>query len=259
MLLIRWISTEIRIFAYLQNTVLVVCFLGIGLGCFTSKKPINMRDMLIPLFFLVLLLAIPTTRNALGNISEMLSILGDFVIWHYPISNSFWMTLFYVAVGLVITLLLMILILDIFIPIGRLLGRLMDSHPRIIWAYSVNVAGSLLGTWLFVLLSICYQPPVIWLIVMGFFLVFFLGGFSTKGKINLALLIVIIILSWFAGKESSLEVLWSPYQKLVLKESDPRQGDVGKYLLKVNNTGYQAMLDLSDVHTKSHPRIFLWR
>ena len=50
MLLIRWISTEIRIFAYLQNTVLVVCFLGLGLGCFTSKQPINMRNMLVPLF-----------------------------------------------------------------------------------------------------------------------------------------------------------------------------------------------------------------
>ena len=134
-----------------------------------------MRDMLIPLFFLVMLLAIPTTRNALGNISEMLSFLGDFVIWHNAISNSFWITLFYVTLGLTLTFLLMILIVDIFIPIGRLLGRLMDSHPRIIWAYSVNVAGSLLGTWLFVLLSIFYQPPVIWLIVMGFSLIFFLG------------------------------------------------------------------------------------
>ncbi len=33
MLLIRWIGTEIRIFAYLQNTILIVCFLGLGLGC----------------------------------------------------------------------------------------------------------------------------------------------------------------------------------------------------------------------------------
>jgi spermidine synthase len=256
MLLIRWISTEIRIFAYLQNTVLVVCFLGLGLGCFTSKQPINMRNMLVPLFCIVLLLAIPITRNALGHISEMLSFLGDFVIWNYVISNSFWKTLFYVTVGLAVTFLLMTWILEIFIPIGRLLGRLMDSHPRIIWAYSVNVAGSLLGTWLFVLLSIFYQPPVIWLIVMAFFLIFFLGGFSTKGKINLALLIGIIILSYFAGQESSLAVLWSPYQKLVLKESDPREGGVGKYMLTVNNTGYQAMLNLSDGHTKSHPKDF---
>ena len=37
LLLIRWIGTEIRIFAYLQSTVLVVCFLGIGVGCFAAR------------------------------------------------------------------------------------------------------------------------------------------------------------------------------------------------------------------------------
>ena len=41
LLLIRWIGTEVRIFAYLQNTVLVVCFLGLGIGCFTSRGPIH--------------------------------------------------------------------------------------------------------------------------------------------------------------------------------------------------------------------------
>ena len=61
MLLIRWIGTEVRIFAYLQNTILVVCFLGLGLGCFTSHQPINLRDMLLPLCFLVLLFAVPIT------------------------------------------------------------------------------------------------------------------------------------------------------------------------------------------------------
>ncbi|MCX5892776.1 MAG: hypothetical protein NTW80_07365, partial [Deltaproteobacteria bacterium] len=77
MLLIRWIGTEIRIFAYLQNTVLVVCFLGLGLGCFTSRKPIRLRDMLLPLFILVLLLAIPITRTGLSSTSDLLSVLGD--------------------------------------------------------------------------------------------------------------------------------------------------------------------------------------
>ena len=43
MLLIRWIGTEIRIFAYLQNTVLVVCFLGLGMGCFTCRRSIALR------------------------------------------------------------------------------------------------------------------------------------------------------------------------------------------------------------------------
>ena len=55
MLLICWIGTEVRIFAYLQNTVLVVCFLGLGLGLFTSRQPYTLRQMLVRLALLVLL------------------------------------------------------------------------------------------------------------------------------------------------------------------------------------------------------------
>lgn len=43
LLIIRWIGTEIRIFAYLQNTVLVVCFLGLGLRFMSSRDPIRPR------------------------------------------------------------------------------------------------------------------------------------------------------------------------------------------------------------------------
>src|SRR5437762_4341853 len=77
LLLIRWVSTEIRIFAYLQNTVLVVCFLGLGMGCWTCRQPARPRDALIPLFLLTLLLAIPLTRQGLGKISQLFSVLND--------------------------------------------------------------------------------------------------------------------------------------------------------------------------------------
>ncbi len=49
MMLIRWIGTEIRIFAYLQNTVLIVCFFGLGMGCFTCRQPIHLRRTIIAL------------------------------------------------------------------------------------------------------------------------------------------------------------------------------------------------------------------
>ena len=225
MLLIRWIGTEIRIFAYLQNTVLVVCFLGLGMGCFTSRKPIIMRNMLMPLLVLVLLLAIPMTKSGLGSTTQMLSVLGDLLIWNYTVTSSPWLTIVFVILGLGITYLLMALLLDIFVPIGRILGRLMDEHPKTIWAYSVNVAGSLVGTWLFVLLSIWYQPPLTWFLVLGVLTFFFLSKTSRLWKLNCGLLVGIIILSYFAGWEpGALEVIWSPYQKLVLKHPDRQHG-----------------------------------
>jgi len=255
MVFIRWISTEIRIFAYLQNTVLVVCFMGLGLGCFTSRQPIILRQMLLHLFFLVSLFAIPLSRTALGYISEMLSVLDDFVMWGHIISTGFWFTIFNIVVGLGLTYFFMVIIVDVFVPIGRLLGRLMDDHPKTIWAYSVNVAGSLAGIWLFVLMSVFYQPPVTWFAVFGLLTFFFIDKDRRGWKVNLILIISIIALSWFAGKNfGSMEVIWSPYQKLTIKEAGKNTWDIGKYTVNVNNTGYQTIIDLSDSNTQSNPQ-----
>ena len=38
LLLIRWVSSEIRIFAYFKNFVLIACFLGFGLGFQLSRR-----------------------------------------------------------------------------------------------------------------------------------------------------------------------------------------------------------------------------
>ena len=63
-LFIRWIGTEIRIFAHLQNTIPVVCFLGPGIGMFTSSRPMEIKQSLIPMTIFLFLMAIPITRLA---------------------------------------------------------------------------------------------------------------------------------------------------------------------------------------------------
>jgi spermidine synthase len=246
LMLIRWLGTEVRIFAYLQNTVLVVCFLGLGLGCFTFRQRIAIRSMLLPFLFLTLLLAIPVSRQGLGQISVLLSVLRDFEIWEKGVSRSFFATIGMVGLGLAMTYLLMVLILDIFVPIGRLMGRLINDHPRTIWAYSVNVAGSLLGIWCFVLLSVLFQPPITWVAAVAVLVLPFLRQPPGHPKLNYAVLLGIVGLSWFAGHEpNALEVVWSPYQKLVLRETDPHSPQIGQYQINVNNVGYQELIDLS--------------
>lgn len=135
----------------------------------------------------------------------------------------------------------------------------MDEHPRTIWAYSVNVSGSLVGTWLFVLLSVFYQPPLTWFVVMGALLLFFFGKRNRAWNLNIGLLIGIIALSWVAGQEAgSLEIIWSPYQKLVTRgvktPNEQNIGSIGSYTIDVNNADYQEMIDLSQVVTRSNPQ-----
>jgi spermidine synthase len=251
MLLIRWIGTEVRIFAYLQNTILIACFLGLGIGCFTSRQPIQLKRSLLSITFLVLLLAIPISRDTFGRISDFLNLIGDMVIWGGIVTTSPVVGILLILLGLALTYALLIIIVDIFVPFGRLLGRLMDEHTNTIVAYSVNVAGSLLGTWLFVFLSFLYQPPFTWFIVFCGLVVILIIWLKQDIKLNLLFLLAILVLSWFAGLvPGSIDTIWSPYQKLVVADV-PQDFPFGKYIVRVNNTGYQAMIDLSDSVTAS--------
>lgn len=255
LMLIRWIGTEVRIFAYLQNTVLVVCFLGLGVGCFSCREPVSFRALLLHLLILVLLFAIPLTREGLGTISAMLGAAGDFVIWQEAISTSMVQTFIFVVLGLTMTYCLMWLVWEMFVPIGRLLGRLMNDHPRTIWAYSVNVAGSLLGILLFVLLSVLDQPPFTWLVVLAVMLLFFLGQNGRQRWLDTGLLLAVLVLGWFAGQQAgALEVHWSPYQKLVLLDAASDDSGVDHRIITVNNAGYQVMIDLRREHVAAYPQ-----
>ncbi len=251
MLLIRWIGTEIRIFAYLQNTILVVCILGLGIGCFTCRQPIALRQTLMPIAFLVLLLAIPFTRRGLADVAQALSLLSDLVIWARAITLKPSVTVTVVALGLATVYMLLVLVVDAFVPLGRILGRLVNLHPDPIQAYSANIAGSLLGTWLFVGLSALYQPPVVWFLVIACLaLPFALQPRRGRG-VTLALLTALIPLSWFAEQvPGAMRVVWSPYQKLTLRAPDRDAGEIGDYVITVNNTGYQMMADLSAARSR---------
>src|SRR5229473_971321 len=61
LLLIRWISSEITIFAYFKNFVLIACYLGFGLGCYLSRRAINLMALCVPLIALALLCEFPST------------------------------------------------------------------------------------------------------------------------------------------------------------------------------------------------------
>jgi spermidine synthase len=250
LLLIRWIGTEIRIFAYLQNTVLVVCFLGLGIGLFTSERRAPVTRGLTALVMLAALLAIPPSRAVLTELSTFLSVLGEINIWAQGLPASSGQTVLGLTLGLAVTLVVMVLVMEPFIPIGRLLGRLMDEHPQPIVAYSINVAGSLAGIWLFVGLSRLNQPPLVWFLVLAVLGLPWVFQDHRVNWVRVGLLAAVVPLVGFAqASTGAVETIWSPYQRLDL--FDVRGGALpqspsASYRVLVNNTGYQVVLDLSD-------------
>jgi spermidine synthase len=242
-LLIRWIGTEINIFAYLQNTILVICFLGLGMGCFSCRKRIRLPMTLIPLLVLLVAMSVPVTRSTLQNTSVYLSVIGDLITWNMGDTATWQDTVLFAGLGLLLTFGLLLLVWMSFVP----LGRLMDDHPKVILAYSINVAGSLVGIWLFAGLSAAYQPPLVWFAVAA---VLFLAFVDRRGPYrwrDVALVASLVVGAGLAGRSPEAdEVVWSPYQKLELTQEGQR--------IEVNNTGYQVLLDLSGDHTRANPR-----
>src|SRR6266516_625159 len=83
LLLIRWISSEIRIFAYFKNFVLIACFLGFGLGCYLCRRSIVVLALLAPLLFLTLIIHLPwlPLRGVIASLPTLLGATSEVQIW----------------------------------------------------------------------------------------------------------------------------------------------------------------------------------
>jgi spermidine synthase len=146
-----------------------------------------------------------------------------------------------------------------FIPLGRILGRLLDEHPRPILAYSLNVAGSLVGTWLLVALSLLHLSPAWWFACVALLALPFVS--RGAGRLGEGLLLIGLVTGAAIASHApqALESLWSPYQKLVLEEQP--EDEIGEYIIHVNNIGYQAILDLDRARVEADPKHYAeaWR
>src|SRR5258708_39682992 len=67
---IRWIAVEVRIFAYFKNLALLLCFLGFGMGCALSKKPLRWLAAIESLLRLLLVIRLPLVS---ARLLELLS------------------------------------------------------------------------------------------------------------------------------------------------------------------------------------------
>jgi len=237
MSLLRWISTEVRIFAYVNNLVLLACFLGMGLGCQYAKRDPKPIVTLLSLLALILLV----TNRFFGEAPILLSIFSDSHVWFAAQRQA---VILQLAVGLVSTLTMFALILTVFFPLGQILGRLFNERRDIVAAYSLNIAASLVGIWVFNELSFAYTPPWFWFATaVGCLSAFIVWTTGSLGVLcgGVAVLLVMAGQPMATGQT----VLWSPYQKLQVSPLQ-RQPFSKEYHVSVNNVNYMLLLDLSD-------------
>jgi len=263
LLLIRWISTEVRIFAYLQSSILVACLLGLGMGCFASGRRPDIRMTVLPLVIISAFLSVPELRAGFTSISMILAGQGGFPAWGTGAAEMFHgMTAVAIfVVSMAMTGVMLFLVWVAFIPLGQMIGGLIERHDDTVAAYSINIFGSLVGIALFTVLSVMNSGPVVWFVVVGLLLLPLVHGLQARRGLNMAMLVVVpatvAIGVWW---QSADEVIWSPYQKLALEtlhHSDAATGFAfDTHRVYVNNTGYQEALDLRPKTLRQAPSIF---
>ena len=152
--------------------------------------------------------------------------------------------------GGVLTFVFAGLIWKIMVPPGARLAALLNEDSNTISAYSINIFGSLVGIWLFSLLSYFSFPPVIWFVVLVLLsipLVASNNNFHKRGFIFLALIIVFPLIGGYL--EPAKEIRWSPYQKL---EIFPQPNNPTEFEVAVNNSGYQQIQNNSIAYVRQN-------
>ncbi len=253
MLMIRWVSSEVRIFAYFKNFVLVACFLGFGLGCYLCRRRLQLSAIILPLLLLTAILKSPISplRHTMSALPQLLGGGVEVHVWGVPAAPASWGGMF-LAMAVVVPL--FAVIATTFIPFGQLVGWYLENAPNGVAAYSVNILASLAGIAAFTLLCFLYQPPWVWFMVAGIFslLVFWRhpAGRKALGATFLACVALLAVPDY-----SNATSYWSPYQKLILQPLY-RNGQIDTYALNTNDAWYQKVVNLSPAFVQSHPEEF---
>jgi hypothetical protein len=129
MMTIRWISSEIRAFAYFKNLVLVACFLGFGLGCYFCRRRVQMSALIAPLLVLTVLLKTPLSplHQVVAALPQMLGGGTEVDVWGVPSLPASWPGTLLAAVMVP----LFGVVAMTFVPIGQLVVGTWKDLPTV--------------------------------------------------------------------------------------------------------------------------------
>jgi hypothetical protein len=167
LVLIRWLSACVRVLGYYTNFVLVAAFFGLGAGALLARFRFRLDRFVFPAIAGCLVLGVGLSQFHHGNpgSGELFTWLGRPRIGLSSLADTFgkstappWVLLVAAYTGTAL----------VFLTFGEWIGRLFQGRPPL-RAYSVEIAGSLLGILLFALLSQLRVGPIAWFVV-GFLL-----------------------------------------------------------------------------------------
>lgn len=254
MLMIRWISAEITVFAYFKNFILIACFLGFGVGCYFSRRRINLVAFLAPLLLIMLLLKLPwlPLRTAIQHLPSYIGATSETFVWDlFTVPLQGYKAL---VAGITLILCVDVLVTLLFIPIGQMVAWYLEEKSAGIKGYTVNVLAGLAGLAIYTLLCFWYQPPVIWFAVAGVMFVLLLWKFKRGRWGGMAGFGICLALVALTPPKPAVE-LWSPYQKITVIPHPGSEAPIS-WELRTNESWHQEIINLSPEFVAGHTELF---
>lgn len=249
---IRWFPAHALYLTFFTNVVLLASFLGMSVGCLAAS---HRRDYLrwTPLILVVGMATAHVVeitsgqfvQNGIDRPSPEVIFFGNTYrmpdLFRYPVPVEVMGGFFFVVIALA------------FIGLGQELGRALNRWPNRVQAYTINIAGSIVGIVLFGAGSWLHLSPVWWfgLAALGLAYFYFISpAHRIRSKfallapaLGLLLLSMIglasyrIIYNDFQGQRESRQI-WSPYNRIDFKPYD--------LSLSVNLMFHQSMVTRND-------------
>ena len=223
--LIRWMSGQIRVFAYFNNLILIGCFLGMGLGLVLGRRWPGLVHLALPA---LALLSLPLAFSASWGLIHIPFPDPAVFLWGASSGGLGARNFFF---GLFSTLILFGAVVAVFLfagsAVGYLFSRVEGSGLR---GYSADLLGSLAGVLTVSITTALGTTPPVWLLLGG--LPFLL---LSRRLVSAVSFVVVVTLGWMSIEGAT----YSPYNRI-----DLEKGRFG-YTLSVNRDFHQYMHDFS--------------
>lgn len=264
LLIIRWMSMDIRAFAVFRTFPLVTCFVGLGIGCALARDRL-VRFIPLTFLYLVAVIKVPDLMDLGQTLFFPSAAVNVHWIGAEVLGPNFWP--YMLSFMLIIVLLLSGPFL-LMVTIGARLGSLFEKMPPLI-AYSINVGAAIVGSISFSALSFVGAAP--WqLLVMSLAILVYLywlkerrfapwswAAMAASVAIALAPIPVKPLGTTQLGDLGPNTTYYSPYQRLdavpdyttITRNGKEEKVNIGLHIFS-NRLEYQVAADISGASFK---------
>jgi hypothetical protein len=204
LVVIRWLASEVRIFAYFKNFPLLAAFLGFGAGCLIARRKRNYFRF-TPLLLLALSLVIAFAYWGGYTHITFIDPYEQYLIGTYAFDNP----LLAMLKGAGFILGIFLLTVALFTCLCEKLGECLNAFPPLT-AYTVNIVFSLVGILVYAGLCWARSGPAVWLAIAAVGLL----AFFPRNLLQVAPAFAAVVLPMALTPGN---VIWSPYYRIDLK------------------------------------------